>query len=155
MNYSRNLSDEIKRFFTGGSVLAILILINVGVWILTKAVYVIFFLYNQPDVLLADAWILHYFALPALPGELVSRPWTLVTYMFLHIDFWHILFNMLWLFWFGRIFMEYLTSRQLLFTYLAGGLAGGLLYILAFNIFPVFQYPKFLIIDFIISSLDV
>lgn len=139
MNYSRNLSDEIKRFFRSGSVLAILILINVGVWILTKAVYVIFFLYNHPDVTLADNWILHYFALPALTGDLVSRPWTLVTYMFLHIDFWHILFNMLWLFWFGRIFMEYLTSRQLLFTYLAGGLAGGLLYILAFNIFPVFQ----------------
>ena len=139
MNYSRNLSDEIKHFFRGGSVLAILILINVGVWILTKAVYVIFFLYNHPNVTLADSWILNYFALSANTAELASRPWTLVTYMFLHIDFWHILFNMLWLFWFGRIFMEYLTSRQLLFTYLAGGLAGGLLYILAFNFFPVFH----------------
>jgi hypothetical protein len=59
--------------------------------------------------------------------------------MFLHIEFWHILFNMLWLFWFGRIFMEYLNSRQLLFTYIAGGLAGGLLYVLAYNIFPVFH----------------
>jgi membrane associated rhomboid family serine protease len=139
MNYSQNLSNGIRRFFTGGSALAILIMINAGVWILTKAVYVVFFLYNHPDAALADAWILHYFALPAVTGEIASRPWTLVTYMFLHIDFWHILFNMLWLFWFGRIFMEYLTSRQLLFTYLAGGLAGGLLYILAFNIFPVFQ----------------
>jgi membrane associated rhomboid family serine protease len=139
MNYTRNLSDEIKRFFTGGSSLAILILINLGVWVLTKAVYVIFFLYNHPDAALADAWILHYFALPANPVDIASRPWTLVSYMFLHIDFWHILFNMLWLFWFGKIFMEYLSSRQLLFTYLAGGLAGGLLYILAFNIFPVFH----------------
>lgn len=138
MNYSRNLSEEIKRFFTSGSSLALLILINAGVWILTKAVYVLFFLYNHPDVTLADAWILHHFALPALTGELAARPWTLVTYMFLHVDFFHILFNMLWLFWFGRIFLEYLNSRQLLFTYLAGGLAGGLLYILAFNIFPVF-----------------
>jgi len=139
MNYSRNLSEELKRFFTGRSMLAILIMINIGVWILTKAVYVVFYLYNHPDVSLADTWILHYFALPALTGELASRPWTLVSYMFLHIDFWHILFNMLWLFWFGRIFMEYLNSRQLLFTYLAGGLTGGLLYILAFNIFPVFH----------------
>jgi len=139
MNYSRNLSEEIKHFFRGGSALAILILVNLGVWLLTKAVYVLFFLYNHPDVALADTWILHYLALPANPEELASRPWTVVTYMFLHIDFWHILFNMLWLFWFGRIFMEYLTSRQLLFTYIAGGLAGGLLYVLAFNIFPVFQ----------------
>jgi hypothetical protein len=59
--------------------------------------------------------------------------------MFLHIEFWHILFNMLWLFWFGRIFMEYLNSRQLLFTYITGGLAGGLLYVFAYNIFPVFH----------------
>ena len=139
MNYSRNLSDEIKHFFRGGSVLAILMLINIGVWIVTKVVYVIFFLYNHPDVAFADSLILNYFALSSLPVDLVSRPWTLVTYMFLHIDFWHIVFNMLWLFWFGRIFLEYLTSKQLLFTYLAGGLAGGLLYILAFNIFPVFQ----------------
>ena len=67
------------------------------------------------------------------------KPWTLLTYMFLHLDFFHILFNMLWLFWFGRIFLEYLNPRQLLLTYLLGGIAGGLLYILAFNIFPVFH----------------
>jgi len=139
MNYTRNLSEEIKRIFTGGSSLAILILINLVIWILTKAVYVIFFLYNHPDAALADAWILHYFALPANTVMIVTRPWTLISYMFLHIDFWHILFNMLWLFWFGKIFMEYLSSKQLLFTYIAGGLAGGLLYVLAFNIFPVFH----------------
>jgi membrane associated rhomboid family serine protease len=63
----------------------------------------------------------------------------MVSYMFLHIEFWHILFNMLWLYWFGRIFMEYLNSRQLLFTYIAGGLAGGLLFVFAYNVFPVFH----------------
>jgi len=139
MNYSRNLSDEFKRFFRSGSMLSILILINFAVWILTKVVYVLFYLYNHPDVAQAESWILHYFALPANPGDLASRPWTMFSYMFLHINFWHIVFNMLWLFWFGRIFMEYLSSRQLLFTYLAGGLAGGLLYVLAYNIFPVFH----------------
>jgi membrane associated rhomboid family serine protease len=138
MNYSRNLSDEIRHFFRGGSVLSILILINIGVWVLAKALTVFFYLYNHPDIVL-DKMILDYFALPANLSELASRPWTLFTYMFLHLDFWHILFNLMWLFWFGRIFLEYLTSRQLLFTYIAGGLAGGLLYILAFNIFPKFQ----------------
>jgi membrane associated rhomboid family serine protease len=139
MNYSHNISDEIKRFFRSGSTLSILILINTGIWCLTKVVYVIFFLYNHPDVTLADNWILHYFALPANKVDLVLRPWTLISYMFLHIDFWHILFNLLWLFWFGKIFLEYLSSKQLLITYLAGGVAGGLLYIIAFNIFPVFH----------------
>ena len=138
-NYSRNLTEEIKRFFRSGSALSILIFINLVIWIFTKVIYVIFFLYNHPDTALADNWILHFFALSSNPQEIAVRPWTLVSYMFLHLDFFHILFNMLWLFWFGRIFMEYLTSRQLLFTYIAGGLAGGLLYILAFNIFPVFH----------------
>ena len=84
-------------------------------------------------------YILDYLALPANMDMLISRPWTLFTYMFLHTSFWHILFNMLWLYWFGRIFTSYLTQRQLLSTYLLGGIAGGLLYILTFNIFPVFS----------------
>ena len=139
MSYTRNPLNDIKYFFRSGSLLSILILVNAGVWILTKAVYVVFFLYNHPDTALADAWTLHFLALPALPEALIVRPWTLITYMFLHLDFWHILFNMLWLFWFGRIFLEYLTSRQLLFVYIAGGIAGGLIYIAAYNIFPVFS----------------
>jgi membrane associated rhomboid family serine protease len=139
MNYSHSFSDEFKRFFRSGSMLSVLILINTGVWILTKFVYVFFFLYNHPDSTFTDSLILHYFALPAYPADLASRPWTLVTYMFLHLEFWHILFNMLWLFWFGKIFLEYLNSRRLLFTYVTGGLTGGLLYVLAYNIFPVFH----------------
>jgi len=139
MYTARNPIDYMRNYLRSGSMPAILILINAGIWVLTKAVYVIFYLYNQPDTAVAESWILHNFALPASLPELANKPWTLVTYMFLHLDFWHILFNMLWLFWFGRIFMEYLNSRQLLFTYLFGGIAGGLLYIAAYNIFPVFQ----------------
>jgi hypothetical protein len=59
--------------------------------------------------------------------------------MFLHIDFFHILFNMLWLYWFGKIFLEFMMERQLLLVYLLGGLSGGILYVLFFNIFPVFE----------------
>ena len=59
--------------------------------------------------------------------------------MFLHIDFLHMLFNMLWLFWFGKIFLEFLSSKQLVMTYLIGVIACGVVYILAVNIFPVFH----------------
>jgi hypothetical protein len=59
--------------------------------------------------------------------------------MFLHYDFFHILFNMLWLYWFGKIFLEYLNPKKLISVYLIGGLAGGLVYVLAFNLFPAFQ----------------
>jgi len=69
---------------------------------------------------------------------LLLRPWTLITYMFVHKDIWHILFNMLWLYWFGRIFLEYLDQRKLVAVYFLGGLSGALLYILSFNVFPAF-----------------
>lgn len=71
--------------------------------------------------------------------DLLRHPWGVVTYMFLHQGFLHILFNLLWLFWFGRIFSEYFTGRQLLNVYICGGIAGALLYILSFNVFPVFD----------------
>jgi membrane associated rhomboid family serine protease len=136
--YRANPLDEIKQSLRASTVLTSLILVNTGVWVLVKIIEVLFFLFNHPGGELADAWVVHYLALPALVPLVLSLPWTLVTYMFLHIGFWHILFNMLWLYWFGRIFLEFMNQRQLLVTYLLGGLSGGLLYILAFNIFPVF-----------------
>jgi membrane associated rhomboid family serine protease len=137
--YNRNLLDEIRRFFRQGSALAILILVNIAFWLLAQAVHVVYFLYNQPDTAAADNFLSQLFAVPAYIPFLASRPWTIVSYMFLHFGFWHILFNMLWLFWFGKIFLEYLTSRQLVITYILGGVAGAAVYILAFNIFPVFH----------------
>ncbi|MCK9422830.1 MAG: rhomboid family intramembrane serine protease [Bacteroidales bacterium] len=138
-NQLSNPFEELKRFFRQGSALSFLIIINVAVWIFIQLINVILFLYNKPDTSLTSGWILHVFALPASLPLLVSKPWTLVTYMFLHIEIWHLIFNMLWLYWFGKIFMEFLTSRQLLNVYFLGGIAGGLVYVLAFNIFPVFS----------------
>jgi len=59
--------------------------------------------------------------------------------MFLHFEFLHILFNILWLYWFGRIFLEYHNQKKLLSVYVLGGILGGVFYILAYNLFPVFQ----------------
>jgi hypothetical protein len=58
--------------------------------------------------------------------------------MFLHKNFLHILFNLLWLYWFGRIFLEYLDGKKLVGVYILGGLSGAFLYVLAYNLFPVF-----------------
>jgi hypothetical protein len=54
----------------------------------------------------------------------------------MHFEFFHILFNLLWLFWFGRIFLKYLTEKQLISTYILGGLAGAFLFVLAYNVLP-------------------
>lgn len=132
-----NPLEDMKRFFRDSSILPRLIIANVGIWILIQVAYVFGMLFKYP-VEVIDMAVLEYFALPASLDILITRPWTLFTYMFLHTDFWHILFNMLWLYWFGKIFLQYLNQRQMLITYLLGGLAGGLLYILSFNVFPVF-----------------
>ena len=128
-----------KWFFRQGSVLSILILINISVWALIQVARVLSFLYNNPDASIVINWVYQSLAVPASFHELMTKPWTLFTYMFLHVDIWHILFNMLWLYWFGKIFLEYLNSRQLLTVYSVGGLFGGIVYIAAFNFFPVFQ----------------
>jgi len=83
--------------------------------------------------------ITEWLAVPASVDLLITRPWTLVTYMFLHIEFFHILFNMLWLYWIGKIFLEYLGPKKLFSTYILGGISGAILYIIAFNVFPLFS----------------
>jgi membrane associated rhomboid family serine protease len=89
-------------------------------------------------------WLENNLTLPAYLPALLYKPWSLITYMFLHRDFFHFLFNMLGLFWFGRIFEDFLNSRQFTFTYLMGGLFGGLLFIAFYNIFPAFQTSLYL-----------
>jgi membrane associated rhomboid family serine protease len=128
--------DEIKDSFRRGSVLTRLIYVNLAVFVAVKLIQVLFFLFNIGE---AGTLIIGWLAVPASFSELLSRPWTIFTYMFLHEGFLHILFNILWLYWLGRIFLEYLDGRKLLGVYILGGLAGAALYILAFNLFPAFE----------------
>lgn len=127
--------DDIKLTFRKGSNLTRLIYINIAVFVLMTLVAVIGFLLNKPEI--ADK-ALDIFSVPASLNALLLRPWTLITYMFIHKGIWHILFNMLWLYSFGRIFLEYLDGRKLVAVYLLGGISGALVYILSFNIFPAF-----------------
>jgi membrane associated rhomboid family serine protease len=127
--------DDIKSTFRNGSNLTRLIYINVAVFVSFTIVAVIAFLLNNPVI--SDK-ALDIFSVPASLEALLLRPWTLITYMFTHKDVWHILFNMLWLYSFGRIFLEYLDGRKLVAVYLLGGLSGAFVYILSFNVFPAF-----------------
>lgn len=127
--------DDIKITLRNGSNLTRLIYINIAVFVLLTLVAVIGFLLNNTEI---SGKALDLFSVPASFSSLLVRPWTLITYMFTHKDIWHILFNMLWLYWFGRIFLEYLDERKLVAVYLLGGVCGALVYILSFNIFPAF-----------------
>ncbi len=125
-----NIIEEIKNMYKNGSVLIRIIFINVSVFLVTLILSFVLPIFSIDSNLFITNW----FAVPAGFGSLLLRPWTLISYMFLHLDFLHIAFNMLWLFWFGQIFLLFRTSRELLNTYLAGGIAGAILYILLFNL---------------------
>lgn len=135
------ITNEIKESFRRGSALTKLIYINLAVFLVIKIIYVFFFLFiSTSDVQFKAIYFqmnyLKYFMLPAELTKLLYRPWTVFTYMFLHWNFLHILFNLLALFWFGRIFLRYLTERQLYTTYLLGGISGAILYLISYNVFP-------------------
>ena len=125
---------NLKRSFQAGSILKKLIFINIAVFILIRLLGILLLLFN-----LQDFPILLYLQLPASPMALLSRPWTLFTYMFTHFEFLHILFNMLWLYWFGELFLQVFNERQLGGLYVLGGLAGALLFVVSYNLFPYFQ----------------
>lgn len=142
MYYRQSPLDGAKQFFNRSSVLKKLIIINVAVFIVINIVNLLFWLFqvnNNPQGLPGVSWLAYYLSVPSNTGALLMRPWSIFTYMFLHEDFLHILFNMIVLYFGGRIFMEYLSDRKLLSTYILGGLTGALFYIAAFNFFPVFS----------------
>jgi len=84
------------------------------------------------------------FSLPSIFSEFLTRPWTIITYFFTHdlSGIFHILFNMLALYWFGKLFVEYLGSDKLIAVYILGGIAGAVIYLMAYNLIP--NPPPFL-----------
>lgn len=132
-----SIVDELKFSFKHGSMLTKLIYINLIVFLAVKIIEIISFLFNIGSI--ENSFLVNWLAVPADLSVLITKPWTIFTYMFLHQGFLHILFNMLWLYWFGKIFLQYFNEKQMLNVYILGGLFGGALFIIAFNFFPAFQ----------------
>ena len=125
--------ETIKSRFKSGNILMKFIFINIGVFIAIQALYVIVTLFR-----LESLNPLQFLAVPSQVNILLTKFWTLFTYMFVHEGFLHILFNMLWLYWFGNIFLSYFHDRTLGSLYVLGGLAGALLFIIAYNTIPLY-----------------
>lgn len=131
--------DEFKQaFHRHNNAHAQLIIINVVVF-LALAVLKVF-----STVLNAELFfeVIHrQLAIPALFSDFVQRPWTIVTYAFIHdlSGIFHILFNMLVFYWFGRLFIEYLGSDKLIAVYVLGFLAGGIAYLMVYNFIPFYR----------------
>lgn len=126
--------DDLKRTFRQGNIVVRLIYINVAVFVIGLLLSVVLGLFNvNINYFLRDLY------LPADLLQLLRRPWTLITYMFMHAGAWHLLGNMLWLYWFGKLFLYFFSSKHLRGLYVVGGLAGALLYIIAYNLLPAFS----------------
>lgn len=128
-----NFISDLKSRFHRGDINLQLIYINVGVFVVTTLVSVFLRLFN-----LGDASWMNFMTLPASIPEFLKQPWSLLSYMFLHADPLHLLFNMLWLYWFGQLFLSFFSARHFRGLYLLGGICGGLFYMLALNVFPYF-----------------
>ena len=120
-----SIVDEVKKSFKSGSALIKLIYINIAVFLAVKLIGTFITLLQLNTGFSFITW----FAVPADLSNLIYKPWTILTYMFLHGGFLHLLMNMLWLFWLGIIFLRYFNNKQLLAVYLIGGFTGALLHL--------------------------
>lgn len=136
--FQGNISDRIKYFISQKTVLSRLMLVNICIWIICLFISVFTWLFNVSDI----SFVTKLFAVPSDIAVLAEKPWTIFTYMFLQEQFWHLFFNMLMLYYGGKIFLQYFSQKQLLITYIFGGFFGALFFILAFNAFPAFESIK-------------
>jgi membrane associated rhomboid family serine protease len=132
--------DEFKNAFQRHNNAHIqLIIINVVVFVALAVLFVLsrWFSLDQYFTLVYDQ-----FSIPHDFGSFIQRPWTLFTYFFTHSigstlgSILHIVFNMFALYWFGRLFVEYLGSDKLIAVYVLGGIAGAVLYLMVYNLIP-------------------
>lgn len=131
--------DEFKNAFQKhNNAHAQLIVINVLVFLVLAVIYVFSTASGFSEVF---DLIHRQLAIPAPILTFITKPWTLITYSFIHdlSGIFHILFNMLALYWFGKLFVEYLGSDKLVAVYVLGALTGGLFYLLVYNTIPFYE----------------
>lgn len=131
-----SIFDDLKYRYRAGNMVTKLIFVNALIFVVVKLIVLALFFVQSKELY---PQIIAQLSMPSYLPKLIKQPWTILTYMFLHEGFFHILFNMLWLFWFGDIFMLYLGDKKILPLYLLGGISGALLYVASFNLLPVFK----------------
>ena len=127
-------SDRFRYKIQTATVTEKLIAINVLVFILFFLLRTIAYLFQLPS-----DFLLEWFVFPKEPMEFLLKPWSIITYSFLHSGIWHILSNMLILYFSGIYFLNYFSAKRLLNYYFLGVIIGALVYMLSYNLFPAFQ----------------
>lgn len=130
---------EIKNIFRCNNCFCIIIFLNICIFVATLLVNLVCFIGEFPLSLID---ISNYAGVSSNIDILLQRPWTIITYMFYHTSFVHIILNLLAFYGFGRLFLQFLSQRQLLGVYFLGGILGALFFILAYNLVPMFANSK-------------
>lgn len=132
--------EDVKREFSYGNMVTRLVIINIAIFVFVNIVRLLLFLGNagvEPGIY-QD--FLHFFCMSSEPFHVLTHPWGIFTSMFLHEGVWHVLWNMLFLYWFGRIVGDFIGNQRILPLYLLGGLVGGLFYFLSAQFLNMGQY---------------
>jgi len=124
------ITDKIKESFKKGSIITRIIYINVGLFIFLSLLNILFLGGNE------NYNLLNYIALPSDFHQFLLKPWTLLTFMFFDSSFMSVLFNSIFLYWIGKIFIVYFDEKKLLGVYLLGGIIGGIFFMMALLLFP-------------------
>ena len=127
------LKDKLKYSLSVMGQLQKLIVINIIFFIIPLLLNTFLWLFELKDISILD-----YFVVEADIMSLIFKPWSLITYGFLHGSFSHLFWNMIMLFYFGNILVNYFGDKRLLNVFFNGILFGGIIYIISYNLFPVF-----------------
>ncbi|MBC8174024.1 MAG: rhomboid family intramembrane serine protease [Chitinophagales bacterium] len=136
--------EKLKYQLRHGNIITKLLIVNIGVFVVQSIIYLFFSLSGNASVFENFlSWL--YFPKklldPLSTNDLVTKPWSIITYQFLHdpLRIFHILFNMLYLYFFGRILVDFLNPRNVLPLYITGGIVGAFIFMLTYNLSPVFS----------------
>ena len=128
------LKNRINLYISGLNILEKIIFLNIAIYLAPFLINTILFLFNIKNIDL-----IKWFTIDADFGQLIFKPWSIITYGFLHGSFSHIFWNMIILYYFGKILNNLFGDKLLKKLYLSGIVAGGLTYVISYNVFPVFR----------------
>lgn len=131
---AHSIFTQLKEKYLKGGIVEKLIFVNVSVFVVTFFIGGLSKLFNNQQNIINE-----WFSLPANLSSFILKPWTIVSYGFLHGGFFHLFLNMLCLYYIGRLFLDYFIPRKLLNFYLMGTICGGILFLITFSYFPALQ----------------
>ena len=133
--------DNLRSRYAAATVPVRFVMVNVAVFVIVRVLALVCLLFAvdaTPAIELLE--------MPSNPVKFVHQPWSLISYMFLHYRVMHIPFNMLWLSWPGAMFHQIFGTRRFVGLYFLGGIGGALLYMLAYNVLPLFSSTEGLLL---------